>query len=110
MNWKRFFRRDFADAEQQQELEFYLDLTAEEDVERGMEPSEARAAARKKLGNTTLIREEVYQMNTVTFVEDVVRNVRHSWPSRIRPHGCAPFGAGHRSEHRNLQRRQWCID
>ncbi len=78
MNWKRFFRRDFADAEQQQELELYLDLTAEEYIERGMEPSEARAAARKKLGNTTLIREEVYQMDTVTFVEDVVRDVRHS--------------------------------
>ena len=72
MNWKRFFRRDFADAEQQQELEFYLDLTAEEYIERGIEPGEARATARKKLGNTTLIREEVYQMNTVTFVEDVV--------------------------------------
>ena len=78
MNWKRFFRRDFADAEQQQELEFYLDLTAEEYIERGIEPAEARAAARKKLGNTTLIREEVYQMNTVTFVEDVVRDVRHA--------------------------------
>ena len=78
MNWKRFFRRDFADAEQQQELEFYLDLTAEEYIERGIEPSEARASARKKLGNTTLIREEVYQMNTVTFVEDVVRDVRHA--------------------------------
>jgi hypothetical protein len=35
MNWKRFFRCDFADAEQQQELEFYLDLTAEEYIERG---------------------------------------------------------------------------
>lgn len=78
MNWKRLFRRDFADTEQQQELEFYVDLTAEEHIERGMEPAEARAAARKKLGNTTLIREEIYQMNTVTFVEDVVRDVRHA--------------------------------
>ena len=78
MNWERFFRRDVADAEQQQELEFYLDVTAQEYVERGMEPAEARAAARKKLGNTTLIREEVYQMNTVTFVEGVVRDARHA--------------------------------
>ena len=56
MNWKRFLRREVADAEQQQELEFYLDVTAQEYVERGMEPAEARGAARKKLGNTTLIR------------------------------------------------------
>ena len=78
MNWRRFFRRDVADAEQQQELQFYLDITAEEYVERGMEPAEARAAARKKLGSATLIREEVYQMNTVTFVEGVLRDARHA--------------------------------
>jgi predicted permease len=78
MNWRRFFRRDVADAEQQQELQFYLDVTAEEYIERGMEPAEARAEARKKLGSATLIREEVYQMNTVTFVEGVLRDARHA--------------------------------
>ena len=55
MNWRRFFTRHAADAEQREEIEFYLDLTAEEYVARGMDPSEAKAAARKKLGNTTLI-------------------------------------------------------
>lgn len=52
------FRRRATDAEQRDELEFYVDLTAEEYVARGMEPSEAKVATRKKLGNTTLIREE----------------------------------------------------
>src|SRR5437899_2126062 len=37
LHWRLFFRRDVADAEQQQELQFYLDITAEEYVERGME-------------------------------------------------------------------------
>jgi len=78
MNWRRFFRRGIADAEQRQELEFYLDVTAEEYIERGMEPAKARAEARKKLGNPISIREEVYQMNTVTFVEDVLRDARHA--------------------------------
>lgn len=78
MNWKRFFQRDSADADQRQELEFYLDVTAEDYMHQGLEPAEARAAARRKLGNTSLIREEVYQMNTVTFVEDVLRDVRHA--------------------------------
>jgi len=78
MNWRRYFHRDAADAEQQQELEFYLETTAKEYIERGMEPAKARAEARRKLGNTTLIREEVYQMNTVAFVEDVLRDVRHA--------------------------------
>jgi putative ABC transport system permease protein len=78
MNWKRFLHREAADAEQQEELEFYVEVTAEEYVERGMNPEAARAAARRKLGNTTLIREEIYRMNTVTFTENVLRTVRHT--------------------------------
>ncbi len=78
MNLRRFFRRDEADAEQLEELDFYLDITTEEYMERGMDPAAARAAARKKLGNTTLIREEVYRMNTFTFIEGVLRDARHA--------------------------------
>jgi predicted permease len=78
MNWKRFLRREAADDEQQEELEFYVDVTAEEYVERGMPPEAARAAARRKLGNTTLIREEIYSMNTVTVAEDALRTARQT--------------------------------
>ena len=78
MNWKRFLRREAADAEQQEELEFYVDVTAEEYVERGMTPEAARAAARRKLGNMTLVREEIYRMNTVTFAENALRTARHT--------------------------------
>ena len=65
MNWRRFFRRDEADAEQGEELDLYLDITTEEYIERGMEPRKARAAARRKLGNTTLIRATIYLTNQV---------------------------------------------
>ncbi len=78
MNWRRFFRRDEADAQQRDELDFYLDVTTKEYIERGMEPAAARAAARRKLGSTTLIREEVYRMNTLTFMEGVLRDARHA--------------------------------
>jgi len=78
MNWRRFFHRDTADAEQREELEFYLDVTAEEYIARGMGPAAARDAARKKLGNATLIREDVYQMNTLTFLEGLLRDARHA--------------------------------
>ncbi len=78
MNWRRFFRRDEADAEQREELDFYVDVTTEEYIERGMEPAAARAAARRKLGNTILIREEVYRMNTLTFMEGLLRDARHA--------------------------------
>src|SRR5258708_1976863 len=78
MNWLRFFRRDEADAEQRQELDFYLEITTKEYIERGMEPVAARAAAQKKLGNATLIREEVYRMNTLRFFEGALRDARHA--------------------------------
>ncbi|MBL8218383.1 MAG: ABC transporter permease [Bryobacterales bacterium] len=78
MNWRRFFRRRAADLEQQQELQFYIDVTTEEYIERGMDPIEARAEACRKLGNTTLIREEVYQMNSIGLFEDIAREVRQA--------------------------------
>lgn len=78
MNWRRFFRREEADAEQREELDFYLDVTTEEYIERGIEPTAARAAARRKLGNTMQVREEVYRMNTLTFMEGLLQDARHA--------------------------------
>lgn len=78
MNWRRFLRRHAADREQREELEFYVDLTAEEYVARGMDRDKAMAAARRKLGNATLIREEVYEMNTLAFLESVLRDARYA--------------------------------
>src|SRR6201999_1642145 len=78
MNWRRFLERDRADAEQRDELEFYVDATAEDYIARGMDPTEARAAAQRKLGNPTLIREEVFRMNTLTFADSILRDARHA--------------------------------
>ncbi len=78
MNWRRFFRREEADAEQREELDFYLDVTTEEYIERGMEPTAARTEARRKLGNTMQVREEVYRMNTLTFMEGLLQDARHA--------------------------------
>jgi len=78
MNWRRFLHRRAADADQLEELEFYLDITAEEYIQRGMDPATARDAARRKLGNPTLIREEIYRMNTLTFLEGALRDIRHA--------------------------------
>lgn len=43
-----------------------------------MPRDEARARARRKLGNGTLIREEIYRMNTILFLDTVGRDVRHA--------------------------------
>lgn len=91
MNWRRFLQRETEDAEQREELESYVDLTAEEYVARGMTPAEAHAAAQRKLGNTTLIREEVYRMNTLTVMESSWRDVLHALRTiRARPSFSVP--------------------
>jgi predicted permease len=78
LNWLRFFRRAQADAEQRQELESYLEITAAEYIALGMDPESARSAAQRKLGNLTRIREEVYEMNTATLVEGAIRDLRRA--------------------------------
>jgi predicted permease len=78
MNWRRFFHRGEADAEQRDELDFYLDVTTQEYMERGMDPAAARAAARRKLGSTIHIREEIYRMNTLTLMDGLLQDARHA--------------------------------
>ena len=41
-----------------------------------MPSADARAAAQRKFGNPTLIREEIYKMNTLTFVDTLARELR----------------------------------
>lgn len=74
--WLRFFRRQAVEAEKREELDSYLDITAKEYMEGGMEAGAARAAAQKKLGNSTLILEEVYRMNSIDLIEGIVRDAR----------------------------------
>ena len=77
MSWTRFFRRSRWDEERARELESYLAIETDENIARGMTPSAARDAARRKLGNATLVREEIYQMNTVTLVDSAWRDLTY---------------------------------
>ncbi|MBV9265048.1 MAG: ABC transporter permease [Acidobacteriaceae bacterium] len=76
MGWSRFLRRKHWDEARAHELEVYLEIETEENITRGMSAEEARQAARRKLGNPTLIREEIYRMNTVTFIESFWQDLR----------------------------------
>lgn len=76
MSWQRYVRRGRWDGERARELQNYLEIETAENIARGMTPEEARYAARRKLGNPTLIREEIYRMNSVTFLESLIQDVR----------------------------------
>ncbi len=76
MSLKRFLHRSQWDQERQREIEAYLDIEADENVARGMSYEDARAAAQRKLGNTTLVRERIYEMNTLESLDTALRDVR----------------------------------
>jgi predicted permease len=78
MGWKRFFRRDTWDEERARELEAYLQIETDENIARGMSPVEARYAARRKLGNPTLIREEIFRMNTISALETIWQDLKYA--------------------------------
>ena len=77
MGWGRFFRRAKWDRERLEEIESYVQIEMDDNIARGMPHAEARAAARRKFGNSTLIREEIYSMNTIAFFDTLSRDVRY---------------------------------
>jgi predicted permease len=76
MRLTRFFRRRYWDEERARELEAYLEAETDENIARGMSPEEARYAAHRKLGNTTRIREEIYHMNSLGWIETLWQDLR----------------------------------
>ena len=78
MSWTRFFHRQHWDRERARELEAYLDIETDENIGRGMSAEEARYAAQRKLGNTTLIREEIYHMNSLGWLETFWQDLRYA--------------------------------
>jgi predicted permease len=78
MGWTRFFRRRGWDKERTRELETYLQMETDENIARGMLAEEARYAARRKLGNPTFIREEIYRMNSIGLLESVWQDLRYA--------------------------------
>ena len=76
MSWRRYKRRTELDAECALELEAHLAFEIEHNEALGMTPGQARTAAHRKLGNTTLIREKVYRMNSLGFLESIWQDLR----------------------------------
>src|ERR1051325_8821255 len=76
MRLPRFLRRRAWDEERAHELQAYLDQEIADNLARGMEPGEARRAAQRRLGNTTVIREEIYRMNSLGLIETLWQDVR----------------------------------
>ncbi|HKV47883.1 MAG TPA: permease prefix domain 1-containing protein, partial [Candidatus Acidoferrales bacterium] len=70
------FHKERRDAELAEELAAHLEMLAEENVERGMTPEEARRAARIALGGGEQIKEAVREQRGVPLLESIWQDVR----------------------------------
>ena len=78
MSWRRFLERAGRDRDLAREIEAHIAHEADENVARGMSPAVARDAARRKFGNTTLVREEEYQRNSLHWLEAMWQDARYA--------------------------------
>jgi predicted permease len=75
---RRFLLREAWEQERGREIEAHLEFETAENIARGMPPIEARAAAQRKFGNVTLVREEIFYMNSLGLVETLWKDLRHA--------------------------------
>ena len=78
MRLTRFWRRNRRDEELRDELEAHLAHEADARMRDGLDEGSARAAAARSLGNTTRIREAVYESGSLGWIESVARDLRYA--------------------------------
>ena len=78
MSWRRFFRRKRADSELAHEIDHYLTEEINDNLARGMSDGEARRRAYVKFGNPQQVREGEWQNNTVSLVDNLLRDLKYA--------------------------------
>jgi predicted permease len=84
MHW---LRRKQREQDLEREIRADLELEAEEQQEQGLSPEEARYAARRAFGNTTLVKEEVRAMWGWTSAESLFQDLRFGFRTLVRSPG-----------------------
>src|SRR6266545_4515246 len=78
--WRRllfYARRDQFDRELEEEMQFHLEMKAEENVAAGVSPEEARYAAQRQFGNQTLLWEASRDMWGIRSIETLFQDLRY---------------------------------
>ncbi len=71
------FRQAPQDQQLDEEVQFHLDMLAEQYVSEGMSPADARAAARKNFGPVAPIKEMYRRQRGVPVIESIVRDLKY---------------------------------
>ena len=75
---RSLFGRPRVDQELDRELAFHLDQQVKENIESGMSPDDARAAARRSLGGVSQIQEECRDMRRTNQIETIWNDLRYA--------------------------------
>jgi putative ABC transport system permease protein len=84
--WLRFRSRN---NDLREELAFHQDLLTADFERRGLSSAEARAAARRALGNDTFVREEARAVWLAPAIDAVLQDWRYAWRALLRSPGFA---------------------
>jgi hypothetical protein len=88
---RAFVQRRRLDENTRQDCEAHLDLLTERYIRAGMTPEEAREAALRQFGNATLLREEIYRMNRIAWIEVFAQDLRYAVRTcTARPRSASP--------------------
>ena len=73
-----FWRRRRSEDDISAEIRAHLDLEADDLVAEGLPEQQARATARQEFGSVALTRQRLYEKGRVLWLDDLVRDLRHS--------------------------------
>jgi len=71
------FRKQRLEQDLNSELQAHLDLLAEENIRRGMDPKEAAHAARREFGGLEQTKEQYRERRSLPFLETLLQDVRY---------------------------------
>ncbi len=84
-----WWRRKEQDQDLERELLSDMELEAAEREQSGLPPEQARRAAQRAFGSTTLVREEIREMSPWTVFERLAQDLRYGWRALGRNRGFA---------------------
>lgn len=89
MTVRRFLHRDRKDEDLAQEIESHLAHEQDAQTARGLTAEEARRRARLRFGNPRTVREQVWRYRSLSWLEDLIRDLRFALRSLARTPGFA---------------------
>jgi putative ABC transport system permease protein len=76
--WRTLFRRSRMDAGISEEIQSHLAMRTDLERQAGLSDVEARASARRKFGNATLVFEDTRQFHLFPFLESILQDLSHA--------------------------------